>query len=118
MSYRGRATQESRDKRFAEMWGKHPRHVIAKKLGFCNVDNVSHTAKRLKLPPLLDLRHREGTAAQNAARLKNRLKRAESRRRVKAGNSARQKQPTPTMWRCPCGGISLDGERHKHCEAA
>ena len=118
MSYRGRITQASRDQRFKEMWGVVSRSVIAKKLGFCNVDNVSHTARRLGLPPLLELRYREGardiSAAAKANRERNRVKRAESRRRCKAGLSARQKDPTPTMWRCHvCGQISLEGPVHE-----
>jgi hypothetical protein len=122
MSYRGRITQESRDQRFKEMWGKHPRHVIAKKLGFCNVDNVSHTAKRLNLPPLLELRYREGTrdisAAQKANRKRNAEKRAASRRRRRAGMNGRSDNPEPQMWRCNCGQICLTGPSHERCKEA
>jgi hypothetical protein len=122
MSYRGRVTQESRDQRFIAMWGKHPRHVIAKKLGFCNVDNVSHTAKRLNLPPLLELRYREGTrdisAAQKANRKRNAEKRAASRRRRRAGMNGRSDNPEPKMWRCSCGQICVTGPSHTQCEVA
>ena len=115
MSYRGRITQAQRDQRLKEMWGVVSRAVIAKKLGFSNVQNVSHAAARLDLPRLPPYRpgERDISAAQKANRERNRVKRAESRRRCKAGLSARQKDPTPTMWRCHvCGQISLEGPVH------
>jgi hypothetical protein len=140
-------SQVKQDHRLSVMWNQGILcAVIAKELGYNHASSVRHAAKRLGLAKRAGNRdtraateasvrmYREGKrdltaarlanakhneAAQEANRLKNRLKRAESRRRVKAGMSARQQNPTPTMWRCQgCGQISLDGERHKHCEAA
>jgi hypothetical protein len=86
MSYRGRITQASRDQRLTEMWGVEPRHVIAKKLGYKYVANVSHAAKRLGLPSLVTIpSYREGKRDISAAQKAN----ADRRRRT---NTARRRE--------------------------
>jgi hypothetical protein len=123
---KGRAKhQDARDALFVKLRGEGlSRKEIAKKLGFRDINNVSHTARRLNLPhqSTCPTAYREGTrdisAAAKANRKRNAEKRAESRRRRRAGMNGRSDNPTPKMWRCSCGQICVTGPSHTQCEAA
>jgi hypothetical protein len=118
-----RTVQDRRDELLREMWGVVPRKVIAKKLKFSNVDNVSHAAKRLGLPSLYDLRYKEGkrdtSAATEANRERERLKKAGWRKKLRAGRVRGEEIPDLEPIDRPvcmvCHGRSATWDGHPQC---
>jgi hypothetical protein len=114
------SAQARRDRKLTEMWNQGLKSsVIATCVGFNRDSSVSHAAKRLGLAPRKRIRNIEGALRANrerqvrgAAQQLARCEEAE-RREKRCGQNEKADQPTPTMWRCPCGQICVTGPYHE-----